>query len=279
MKGRYMVSRTLMYVVLLLLAIIFVFPVAWAFVSSLKPEAQIVSYPPVWIPKTPTLSNYQTVLTKYPFMQWMLSSVVVSVLSTAFVLILTSLAAYAFGRLEFKGKNVLFSIVISMLLIPNQVSVVPLFLLTGSLKLLNTWAAIILVAGANVTGVFILTSFFKTIPLELEEAAIIDGASVWTIFFRIILPLSTSALSSVTILTFISNWNNFLWPLVVIRDDVLKTLPVGIAQFMGGAGSNAQFQYGPSLAAACMAIVPSVVMFLIFQKNFVEGIASTGIKG
>jgi len=271
--------KAVLYFVMVVLAVVFIFPLAWTFVSSLKVEEKIVSYPPIWIPSEPTLYNYASVIQRYPFLSWTLSSIIVAASSTALVLALTSLAAYAFARLDFPGKKIIFALVIAMLLIPIQASVVPLFLLTSALGLLNTWAAIVLVAGANVTGVYILTSFFGTIPRELEEAATIDGSHTVGIFFRIVLPLSSAALSSVTILTFIANWNNFLWPLVVIREDALKTLPVGIAQFMGGAGSNAQFQYGPSLAAACMAILPSLAVFFIFQKNFVEGIANAGIKG
>jgi len=173
----------------------------------------------------------------------------------------------------------LFTLVISMLLIPMQAYIVPLFFMMSKINMLNSYASIILVAGANVTSVFILTSFFKGIPNELEEAARIDGCNEFTIFGRIMLPLAKPALSTVAILTFISNWNSFLWPLIAIRDNSLKPLPVGIAQFMGGAGSNASFQYGPSLAGACMAIIPTVIVFLALQRYFVEGIASSGIKG
>ncbi len=278
MTARRIAPRIALYTILLILAVLFVFPLLWTVVSSLKTEASIVSYPPRWIPEAPTLSNYATVLAKYPFLQWAANSVLIAGFSTLLVLALTSTAAYAFARLEFGGKKTIFALVVGMLLIPSQASVVPLFLMASALKL-PAWIAIIVVAGANVTGVFILTSFFRTIPRELEEAAYIDGSSAVGIFARIVLPLSGAALSSVTILTFIANWNNFLWPLIVIREDWQKTLPVGIAQFMGGAGTNAQFQYGPSLAAACMAIIPSVAVFLAFQRNFVEGIANTGIKG
>jgi len=141
----------------------------------------------------------------------------------------------------------LFTLVISMLLIPMQAYIVPLFFMMSKINMLNSYSSIILVAGANVTSVFILTSFFKGIPNELEEAARIDGCNEFAIFGVIMLPLAKPALSTVAILTFISNWNNFLWPLITIRDNNLKTLPVGIAQFMGGAGSNASFQYGPKL--------------------------------
>jgi len=259
--------------------VFFVFPLLWTLISSVKPENDIVAYPPRWVPVHFTLGGYAAVLHRYPYLTWMFNSIIVAVASTLFVLVLTSLAAYAFARIEFRGKKVLFAIVISMLLIPIQVYVVPLFLLTSALGLLNSLLSLILVSGAQVTGVYILTSFFRTIPRELDEAARIDGAKDFAIFRSIILPLSNAPLSSVAILTFITNWNSFLWPLISIRDNVVKTLPVGIAQFMGNAGQNASSEYGPGLAAAMMAIVPSVIVFLLLQRYFVQGIASSGIRG
>lgn len=273
------VRKGMVYLIMAVTGVIFLFPLLWSFISSLKPEAQIVSYPPKWIPDQVTFDNYATVLRKYPYLHWMGNSVLMTVGSTVFVLVLTTLAAYAFGRLHFRGKKTIFTLVVSMLLIPIQAYIVPLFLLVSELGILNTFSAIILVAGANVTSVFILTSFFKGIPKELEEAARIDGCQDIGIFARIMLPLSKPAISTVTILMFITNWNNFLWPLIAIRENTLKPLTVGIAQFMGGANSTAQFQYGTSLAGACMAIIPSVIVFLALQRYFVEGIANTGIKG
>ena len=267
------------YLLLALISVFFVFPLLWTLISSVKPENDIVAYPPRWVPVHFTLGGYAAVLHRYPYLTWMFNSIIVAVASTLFVLVLTSLAAYAFARIEFRGRKVLFAIVISMLLIPIQVYVVPLFLLTSALGLLNSLLSLILVSGAQVTGVYILTSFFKTIPRELDEAARIDGAGDFAIFRSIILPLSNAPLSSVAILTFITNWNSFLWPLISIRDNVVKTLPVGIAQFMGNAGQNASSEYGPGLAAAVMAIVPSVIVFLVLQRYFVQGIASSGIKG
>lgn len=267
------------YLVMIVVSIIFLFPLLWSLISSLKPEAQIVSYPPKWVPEVFTLDNYMMVLNNFPYLRWMMNSVGMTVASTLFVLVLTTLAAYAFGRLHFTGKKVIFTLVVSMLLIPIQAYIVPLFLLVSKLGLLNSYYAIVLVAGANVTSVFILTSFFKSIPKELEEAARIDGCQDFGIFGKIMLPLAKPAISTVTILMFITNWNNFLWPLIAIRENSLKPLAVGIAQFMGGANSTAQFQYGTSLAGACMAIIPSIIVFLALQRYFVEGIANTGIKG
>ncbi len=272
-------KKVIAYPVMALVAVVFLFPLLWSLISSLKPEAQIISYPPKWIPETFSLSNYTAVLNNFPYMSWMGNSVGMTVASTLFVLVITTLAAYAFGRLHFRGKKLLFMLIVSMLLIPIQAYIVPLFLLVSKLNLLNSYYAIVLVAGANVTSVFILTSFFKTIPRELEEAARIDGCKDFGIFSKIMLPLAKPALSTVTILMFISNWNNFLWPLIAIRENSLKPLAVGIAQFMGGANSTAQFQYGTSLAGACMAIIPSLIVFLSLQRYFVEGVANTGIKG
>ncbi len=273
------IKKLITYVLLIFTGVLFLFPLLWSLVSSVKPENDIVSYPPNWIPVNFTMGNYAKVLEKYPYLSWGLNSIIMTISSTLLVLVIASLAAYAFGRLNFRFKKPLFALVVSMLLIPMQAYIVPLFFMMSKLNLLNSYASVILVAGANVTSVFILTSFFKGIPNELEEAARIDGCKEFTIFGKIMLPLAKPALATVTILTFISNWNNFLWPLIAIRDNALKPLPVGIAQFMGNAGSNAQFQYGPSLAGACMAIIPTVIVFLSLQRYFVEGIASSGIKG
>ena len=267
------------YIVTILICIVFLFPIAWALVCSVKPEADITSYPPRWIPDVATFANYAEVLRKYPYMSWMKNNIITAGAGTILILILSSLAAYAFARFQFKGKKVLYSTIVAMLLVPIQAYMIPLFLLCSKMNLLNTYAGIILPSAANVTSIFILTSFFKGLPTELEEAARIDGCGELRIFLQIMLPLSKPALSTVTILTFIANWNSFLWPMICIRTDNLKTLPVGIAQFMGSVNSNAQFQYGTALAGCCMAVIPTLIVFLALQKYFVEGIASSGIKG
>ena len=267
------------YIVTILICIVFLFPIAWALVCSVKPEADITSYPPRWIPDVATFANYAEVLRKYPYMSWMKNSIITAGAGTLLILVLSSLAAYAFPRFQSKGKKVLYSTIVAMLLVPIQAYMIPLFLLCSKMNLLNTYAGIILPSAANVTSIFILTSFFKGLPTELEEAARIDGCGELRIFLQIMLPLSKPALSTVTILTFIANWNSFLWPMICIRTDNLKTLPVGIAQFMGSVNSNAQFQYGTALAGCCMAVIPTLIVFLALQKYFVEGIASSGIKG
>lgn len=267
------------YVLLLIICIVFLFPLAWALACSIKPEAEILSYPPKWIPDTLTFSNYTTVLEKYPYLSWGMNSLITAILGTLMILFLSSLAAYALGRFEFHGRKLIFGTIVTMLLIPIQAYMIPLYLMCAKIHLLNTYAAIIFPSAANVTSIFILTSFFRGLPRELEEAARIDGCGEFTIFLKIMLPLSKPALSTVTILTFIANWNSFLWPMIAIRSDKMLTLPVGIAQFMGSVNSNAQFQYGTALAACCMAIIPTMIVFLLLQRYFVEGIATSGIKG
>lgn len=170
-----------------------------------------------------------------------------------------------------------------MMLIPIQGYMIPLFKILSMLGMRSSpnlsATSLVLTAGANITSLFILTSFFKEIPMSLEEAAQIDGCSHFRFFATILIPLSKPALSSVAILTFITNWNQFMWPSIVLSGDNNLTLPVGIARYFGAASNDAAFKYGPSLAAACMAIVPTILVFLFLQRYFVEGIASTGIKG
>lgn len=272
-------KKSVKYLVMFLISIVILIPIAWTIVSSLKPELDIVSYPPKWIPDTISLSNYETVLGKYPYLSWAKNSLITAGAGTVLILILSSMAAYAFARFTFRGKKLLYGMVVIMLLIPIQAYMIPLFLLSSKIGLINKSMGVILPSVANVTSIFILTSFFKDLPNELEEAARIDGCKEMTIFSKIMLPLSKPALSTVTIIAFISNWNSFLWPMLVLRSDKLLTLPVGISQYMGNVGSNAQFQYGPVLAACCMAVIPTLIIFLFLQRYFVEGIANTGIKG
>lgn len=259
----------------------FSIPLLWTLSSSLKSEKDILQYPPQWIPDTITFENFLTVLDRFPFFHWMLNSLIVALVSTIFVLIFDSLAAYALARLDFKGKGFLFVLIVSMLLIPMQIDIIPLFLFFSHLKLTDTYWALILPTTANVTGVYLLRQFFASIPKEIEEAARIDGCNDFRIWFQIILPLSKPVLSAVAIITFISSWNNFLWPLIATNTDNSKTLPVGMAQFMGahaGASGSAP-EYGITLAASVMAILPTLIVFFILQKHFVKAITSSGVKG
>nr|WP_246350782.1 carbohydrate ABC transporter permease [Deinobacterium chartae] len=191
------------------------------------------------------------------------------------------MAAYALARFRFRGRDALLAVIVSMLLVPIQVTIVPLFILFSDWGELNTYTALVLPTAANVTGVFLLRQFFLSIPRELEEAARIDGASDLRIWWSIIMPLAKPALAAVAALTFVSSWNNFMWPLVATSSDAVKTLPVGIAQFMSatsGASGSAP-AYGPPLAAAVMATLPALIAFIALQRFFVAGVTSSGVKG
>lgn len=271
--------KAVLYLVVIMACLFFILPVVWTVISSLKPEADIQSYPPAWIPRELTLSNYRTVLTKFPYFTWMANSLIVAVAGTLGILIASTMAAYAMARFRFRGRRLLYQTIIVMLLVPMQAYVIPLYLMAGKMDLLNTLQGLILPSVANVTSIFILHAFFRELPMELEEAARIDGAGEFRIFWQIMLPLSGPALSTVTILTFIANWNAFLWPMIAVRQDIMKTLPVAISQYWGAVNQNASFQYGTALAACCMAVLPTLVVYFALQRYFVAGIASSGIKG
>ena len=271
--------NAVLYLVVIMACLFFILPVVWTVISSLKPESDIQSYPPAWIPRELTLSNYRTVLSKFPYFTWMANSLIVAVAGTLGILIASTMAAYAMARFRFRGRRLLYQTIIVMLLVPMQAYVIPLYLMAGKMDLLNTLQGLILPSVANVTSIFILHAFFRELPMELEEAARIDGAGEFRIFWQIMLPLSGPALSTVTILTFIANWNAFLWPMIAVRQDIMKTLPVAISQYWGSVNQNASFQYGTALAACCMAVLPTLVVYFALQRYFVAGIASSGIKG
>ena len=256
-------------------------PIVWMVSTSLKPEGQILSAVPHWIPETWTLENFRQVLAKYAFIRWTANSVIVTVIATAIVVVLDAMAGYALARFAFPGSGVIYATIISMLLVPIQVTVIPLFVLFAEWRMLDTFQALILPTTANVTGVFLMRQFFLNIPAELEEAARIDGAGDLQVFSRVVLPLSRPSMAAVAALTFVSSWNNFLWPLIATSSDRARTLPVGIAQYMGAqAGTSGSAPaFGPPLASAVMATAPALIAFFLLQRYFTQGITMTGIKG
>ncbi len=275
------VNRLLWYVLLVIVVVLALAPIAWMLTTALRPETEIVTTDIHWIPRQFTLAHFEAILTNYPMTRWLFNSVFVSAAATLLVLVLDSLAGYAFARMEFRGRNILFMIILSMLFVPMQVTVVPLFILFSKLGLTNTYWALILPVGANVTGVFLMRQFFLSIPSDLEEAARVDGASALRILVSVVLPLARPALTAVAILTFLSTWNSFFWPLIATRSDEVRTLPVGIAQFLSLRAGMVQGQQsiGQSMAGAVFAALPPIVFFIILQRYFIEGISRTGLKG
>jgi len=265
---------------MIVVALLWLIPFLWLISTSLKPEGQILSLPIRWIPKTITLENYIAFSTKNPAIRWMFNSLIVASLTTIFCLIIDSLTAYALSKMEFKGKSIVFGLVISTLLFPIHVTVVPLFLGFAKIHLLNTYLALILPATANGFGIFLLRQFFISIPNEIIDAAKIDGCSSFKILTKIILPLSKPALTSAGIFIFIWSWNDFLWPLIATNSKLSMTLPVALANFMSGSQVMGQVpRYGESMAGAFFATIPAVLIFIFLQRHFIRGITTSGLKG
>lgn len=274
-------SRILWYVLFAVVIVLALAPVVWMISTAFKPEREIISTELHWIPHQVTSEHFTAILQNYPMTQWLFNSLFTATAATLLVLVLDSLAGYAFARMRFRGRGILFMIVLSMLFVPIQITIIPLFIMFSRLSLTDTYWALILPVGANVTGVFLMRQFFLSIPGELEEAARVDGASALRIFWSVVLPLARPALTAVAILTFLSTWNSFLWPLIVTRSDSVRTLPVGIAQFLSLRPGMVQGQMsiGQSMAGAVLAALPPIVVFVILQRYFIEGIARTGLKG
>lgn len=272
--------RVGLYSLMALVAAAWVAPLLWMLSTSLKPEGQILSLVPRWVPQTFTLENYRDVLEKYRLVAWGVNSLVVAAGATVVGLVLSVPAAYAFARMRFRGQQGLFLLILSTILVPVHITIVPLFIGLAKLRLTDTYFSLIMPTVANGFGVFLLRQFFQNIPPELEEAAIIDGASRLGVLLRVVLPLSRPAVTAVAIFLFILSWNDFMWPLIVTNTDATRTLPVGLAASLGGTvGGQGIAYYGMSMAGAVLATIPALVIFLVLQRYFVQGIALTGLKG
>lgn len=270
-------KRTFWHVVLLAFALLMLAPVLWMVSTSLKPEGETVSETIRWIPEHPTTESYHRLFTEandFPVGRWFFNSMFISLVGTLLVLVVTSMAAYALSRLRFRGREGLFRVILSTLMIPAPVVLIPVFVIVTRLGLFDRYPALILPGAASAFGVFLLRQFFLGIPMELEEAAFLDGANHWRVFWQVMVPLCKPALGTLAIFTFIGYWNDFAWPLIVTNDLSMRTLPVGLAIFQGQYVT----QYSVTMAAAVLASLPMLVAFLIFQKNITEGIAMTGLK-
>lgn len=257
-------------------AVLMIAPFLWIIQSAFGETREAFVLPPRWLPAHPTLKNFQDVFDQVPYHLFMFNSLKLAVLVTLGQLITCSMAAFAFARLQFPGKNILFFVLLSALMVPGQITIVPLFVMIRQLGLYNTHAALILPGLINPFGVFLLRQYFITIPTDLEDAARVDGANVFTIYLRIILPLSGPVLTTLAILTFVGVWNQYFFPLVVINEPKLQVITVGLTLLRGQFGAGA---LGTIAAALTMAIVPVLIVFLLLQKYIIKSIVSTGLKG
>ncbi|MGX6444880.1 carbohydrate ABC transporter permease [Neobacillus sp. K501] len=261
-------------VIVTFFAVLSLFPLYWLFTSSLKNSSDVVKMPPDWFPKTFTISNYVDVFNNQPAIRWAFNSIFVSLISTIALIIVSCLAAYAFSKLKFKGKNVIFIIFISSLMVPKEVMIVPLFRIIQDFGMVNSLSGMIWPNVATAFGVFMLKGFFDNIPDSLRESAKIDGANELTVFYKIMLPMVKPGIGALFILNFVQVWNDYLWQLVVGQDENSKTLMVGIATLMQDLNPN--FAY--KMAGATVAAVPMLVIFILFQRYFTSGISIGAVK-
>jgi multiple sugar transport system permease protein len=271
------ILRVVFHAILLMVSFVVIFPFMWAISQSLTPNTEIWVWPPRFIPQNPTLENYQILFTRQDLQiaRWFLNSLFVSITTTVLVLFVTSLAAYSFARLRFPGRDLIFYIMLVTMMIPIQVTLIPVFLMIRDLGFLDTYHALIWPALANVFGVFLLRQFFMSIPRELEEAAVMDGASRFFIYWRVILPISTSALTALAIFVFLGSWNDLFWPLIVLNRLEMRTLPVGLSVLADSYGREQALVQ----AGAVFAVLPVLFVYAFLQRRILKGITFTGMGG
>jgi multiple sugar transport system permease protein len=267
-------ARSGLCVVLIVAAGIVIYPFIMMIFTSLKTQAEIATFPSNLFPLQATFQNYQRIWTRIPFGLFFRNSLIYATTVTLVSLLFDSMCAYALARLHFRGREVIFLIILATLMVPGQVTMIPLFINLFHLGWINTFQGLIIPHITSAFGIFLLRQFFLTIPVELEDAARIDGASELRIYAQIILPLSQTAIATLFIFHFMYNWNDFLWPLIMTTSQAMRTLPTGLALFMG----DHNVEYGLLMAGSVISAAPLLIAFLFAQKYFIRGIAFTGSK-
>jgi ABC-type glycerol-3-phosphate transport system permease component len=269
------------HLLLLVGAVVMLMPFAWMVSTSLKAQNEVFAYPPQWIPSQFLWSNYAQAWAAAPFGRYFINSGIVALAVTFLDLVTSSLAAFAFGRMQFPFRNALFTLYLASMMIPHQMTIIPAFLLLknfGDISPalgLDSYFALIAPFAASAFGVFMLRQSFMQIPNELEDAAVLDGCGRLGFLVRMVLPLSRPALATLALFAFQGNWNSYLWPLIVTNSDTMRTVQIGLRYFVGQEGSS---QWGLLMAAAVFVSLPVVVLYLFVQRQFTQGIASTGLK-
>ncbi len=268
-------STVAVYAAVIIITIVMLLPFAWMLSASLKLDRDVFAFPIEWIPSQPRWQNYIDIWTKIPLALFIYNTSKLTIIVTLLQLLTSSFAAYAFAKLHFPYKNTLFLGYIATIAMPWQVYMVPQFLLMREFGLNNTHLALICLQAFTAFGVFLMRQFYMSIPTELCEAARIDGMNEYQIWAKIMLPLSKPALSTLTIFTFVTTWNDFLGPMIYLTKTELKTIQIGLRMFI----SQYSAEYGLIMAASVVALIPVLVVFLALQRFFVEGVASSGLKG
>ncbi len=264
---------TLLYVVLIVGALIMVFPFVWTVVTSLTPGATLTTTPKL-IPDEPSLAPYVELFERVPFARVIANSLLIAVVSTLLQLVTSAMAAYVFSRMPFRGRGAVFVLYLATMMIPFQVLIVPLFAEMKTLGLINTYLGAILPTIASAFGVFLLRQAMNTVPHDLDQAATLDGAGHFRIFWVIVLPLVRPALATLAVFAFLNTWNSFLWPLIILRDPLMQTLPVALSTLQGQYST----QWDVLMAGSVVSIIPMFALYVFAQKYIVQGVAGTGLK-
>ncbi|MGD6969315.1 carbohydrate ABC transporter permease [Rossellomorea vietnamensis] len=268
-------SKTFIYILLIMGSLLMLLPFIWMISTSLKSPGEVMTMPPVWIPGDFKWENYAAAWEMAPFGRYTVNSLIVTILTTIGELITTILAAYAFSRINFYGRDLVFAVLLGTMMVPGEVLLIPNFVTLSNLGWIDQYEALIVPWLASIFAIFLLRQFFLGIPKELSYAAKIDGCSNFRFLWMIMVPLAKPALITIALLKAIGSWNAFLWPLIVTQSKEMRTLPVGLTSFSTEAGTV----YELLMAASTMIILPMIVLYLILQKYIIEGVARSGIKG
>jgi ABC-type glycerol-3-phosphate transport system permease component len=270
------IKYVIVYTVMTVIALVFMIPLLWMFTTSLKARAEIFAWPPTWLPETPRWENYATAFQAYPLARFMLNSTILVILNIIGELISVPLIAFAFARLNFPGKKILFVLMLSTMMIPWQIKLIPLYSMYSRLGMIDTYYPLVLPAFfGNAFFIFMMTQFMRTIPRDLDEAARIDGAGTWTILYRIILPLCRPALTVIIVFTFLWVWNDFIQPLIYLNNFNSYPISVGLAFFQG----RYSVEWNLFMAATLVSILPVLVLYFFAQRHLIGGISTLGLKG
>lgn len=268
------IKRIPIYVFLIIGASIMFIPFIWMITTALKPNNEIFTNPPTFLPRNPNWKNFVIAWESGNYTRYLINTLIISILTTVITLFISSLAGYTFAKFQFKGRNILFFLFLGTMMVPMQVTMIPVFLMVSKLRILNTYWAVVLPLSANAFGVFLMRQYMMTIPTEMIEAARIDGCSEFRTFLQIVLPLTKPALTTLGSLTFLAAWNEFLWPLIMLDSPDMMTLQVALTQFQG----QYEIKWNLLMATSALSIIPILLIFIVFQRYLVEGIAMSGLK-
>jgi ABC-type glycerol-3-phosphate transport system permease component len=275
------IKRVLLYIITIACAVAFSLPFVWTVGTALKPMNELYTFPPTFVPENPRWQNFQDVFTMAPFGRFLLNSIFVSALSVLGQTLSAAMVAYGFSRFRFPGRDALFMLVLATMMLPWHVTIVPTFLLFSKLGWINTLLPLIVPSffGGSAFYIFLLRQFFLNLPRDLDEAAKIDGANSFQIFWRIIIPLSTTVLATVAIFSFIEHWNEFIGPLIFLNSTDMYTVAIGLRFFVASSFTGDEPREAILMAASLIVALPPLILFFAAQKYFVQGIATTGMKG